>query len=106
MPPDWRPPMLTTPRLVLAAVRRSRCRAARSSTPGTRTSPASRSGTTTRSETETLAFVRDYALLRYREGLPTLMRLLSVATTTAHRGVRLLLGIGAQPDDGARLLDC
>src|SRR4029079_8748200 len=68
MPPDWRPPMLTTPRLVLRPFVEADVAPLFQHT---------RNPNVTRftlwdhhkSETETLAFIRDYALVRYREGL-------------------------------------
>jgi ribosomal-protein-alanine N-acetyltransferase len=68
MPPDWRPPTLTTPRLVLRPFAEADV------------APLfqhSRNPNVTRftlwdyhkTEADTLAFVRDYALVRYREGL-------------------------------------
>jgi ribosomal-protein-alanine N-acetyltransferase len=68
MPPDWRPPTLTTPRLVLRPFVEADA--------GPLFEYAKNPNVTRftlwdhhKSETETLAFVRDYAQLRYREGM-------------------------------------
>jgi [ribosomal protein S5]-alanine N-acetyltransferase len=69
MPPDWRPLTLTTPRLVLRPFVEADA--------GPLFAHAKNPNVTRftlwdyhRSETESLAFVRDYAQLRYREGMP------------------------------------
>ena len=68
MPPDWRPPVLTTPRLVLRPFTEADAEAV---------FEHAKNPNVTRftlwdhhkSVEETIAFVRDYALHRYREGM-------------------------------------
>jgi RimJ/RimL family protein N-acetyltransferase len=69
MPPDWRPPILTTPRLTLRPYVEADAEPL---------FEHARNPNVTRftlwehhkSVADTVAFVRDYALLRYREGMP------------------------------------
>ena len=83
MPPDWRPPTLTTPRLVL----RPFCDADAEPLFEYAKNPRVTRFTLWKAHktvAETMVFVHDYALARYREGVPELLSLSLAFVPDAH----------------------